>query len=157
MWTSMLAGVAVVWSYRPFSLVRAMIWRYRWTNALFVLLIAVSVGLGVGLIAQERGIRKGTARAAEKFDLVVTAPGSEVQMMLATVYLQPVDVPLIDGSNNSLVGFHIVNEDRLQALDGDALADLHGAGHLMPLFMAVASVAQFSELVARKNRRIAHG
>ena len=68
-----------------------------------------------------------------------------------------IDVPLIDGSNNSLVGFHIVNEDRLQALDGDALADLHGAGHLMPLFMAVASVAQFSELVARKNRRIAHG
>lgn len=94
---AILAGVAVVWSYRPFSLVRAMIWRYRWTNALFVLLIAVSVGLGVGLIAQERGIRKGTARAAEKFDLVVTAPGSEVQMMLATVYLQPVDVPLIDG------------------------------------------------------------
>lgn len=68
-----------------------------------------------------------------------------------------IDVPLIDGSNNSLVGFHIVNEDRLQALDGDALADLHGAGYLMPLFMAVASVAQFSELVARKNRRIAHG
>jgi hypothetical protein len=68
-----------------------------------------------------------------------------------------IDVPLIDGSNNSLVGFHIVNEDRLQTLDGDALADLHGAGHLMPLFMAVASVAQFSELVARKNRRIAHG
>ena len=68
-----------------------------------------------------------------------------------------IDVPLIDGSNKSLVGFHIVNEDRLQALDGDALADLHGAGHLMPLFMAVASVAQFSELVARKNRRIAHG
>ncbi len=68
-----------------------------------------------------------------------------------------IDVPLIDGSNNSLVGFHIVNEDRLQALDADALADLHGAGHLMPLFMAVASVAQFSELVARKNRRIAGG
>ena len=66
-------------------------------------------------------------------------------------------MPLIDGSNNSLVGFHIVNEDRLQALDADALADLHGAGHLMPLFMAVASVAQFSELVARKNRRIAGG
>ncbi|TFF20586.1 FtsX-like permease family protein [Jiella endophytica] len=92
-----LVGIVVVWSYRPFSLVSAMIWRYRWTNALFVVLIAISVGLGVGLIAQERGIRKGTARAAEKFDLVVTAPGSEVQMMLATVYLQPVDVPLLDG------------------------------------------------------------
>ena len=94
---ALVTGLVVVWSFRPFSLVWAMIWRYRWTNALFILLIAISVGLGVGLIAQERGIRQGTARAAEKFDLVVTAPGSEVQMMLATVYLQPVDVPLIDG------------------------------------------------------------
>lgn len=94
---AVITGLFVTRGYRPFALVGAMLWRYRWTNALFVALIAISVGIGVGLIAQERGLRKGTARAAEKFDLIVSAPGSEVQMLLAAVYLQPVDVPLIDG------------------------------------------------------------
>jgi SapC len=63
------------------------------------------------------------------------------------------EVPLQDGSRNSLVGFHIIDEDKLRALDGDALADLHGEGHLMPMFMALASLAQFSPLIARKNKR----
>tara|TARA_R110000787_G_scaffold276027_1_gene384830 strand:+ start:3422 stop:4144 length:723 start_codon:yes stop_codon:yes gene_type:complete len=67
------------------------------------------------------------------------------------------DVPLVDGTRNSLVGFHVIDEERLRALDAAALDDLHRAGHLMPLFMAVASVAQFNELVARKNRRVAGG
>lgn len=67
------------------------------------------------------------------------------------------DVPLVDGTHNSLIGFHIIDEERLRALDAAALDDLHRAGHLMPLFMAVASIAQFNELVARKNRRVAGG
>lgn len=103
---ALLVGLLVTRGYRPFGLVRAMMWRYRWTNALFVTLIAISVGIGVGLIAQERGLRKGTARAAEKFDLVVAAPGSEVQMLLASVYLQPVDVPLIDGPTYATIQDH---------------------------------------------------
>jgi putative ABC transport system permease protein len=101
-----LAGLAVLRGYRPYALVAAMLWRYRFTNALFVALIAVSVGIGVGLIAQERGLRKGTARAAEKFDLIVAAPGSEVQMLLAAVYLQPVDVPLVDGATYDVIARH---------------------------------------------------
>lgn len=103
---ALVTGFVVTRGYRPFGLVRAMLWRYRWTNALFVALIAISVGIGVGLIAQERGLRKGTARAAEKFDLVVAAPGSEVQMLLAAVYLQPVDVPLIDGETYAGIQDH---------------------------------------------------
>ncbi len=91
-------GVAVLAGYRPFALVRAMLWRFRWTNLLFVLLIAISVGIGVGLIAQERGLRQGTARAADPFDLIVSAPGSEITMLFAAVYLQPSDVPLLSGA-----------------------------------------------------------
>lgn len=64
------------------------------------------------------------------------------------------EVPLIDGSKHSLVGFLAVNEDKLRALDGAALGDLHGGGHLMPLFMALASASQFGGLVARRNARI---
>ncbi|WP_108658246.1 FtsX-like permease family protein [Acuticoccus kandeliae] len=95
---ALIIGLVVVAGYRPFGLVRAMLWRFRWTNLLFALLVASSVGIGVGLIAQERGLRQGTARAAEKFDLIVAAPGSEVTMLLAAVYLQPADVPLVDGA-----------------------------------------------------------
>ncbi|SHL57335.1 FtsX-like permease family protein [Roseibium suaedae] len=95
---AILTGLFVTAGYRPLALVRSLLWRYRWTNLMFVALIAVSVGLGVGLTAQERGLRQGTARAAEKFDLIVSAPGSEITMMFAAVYLQPSDVPLLDGA-----------------------------------------------------------
>lgn len=83
--------------FAPLPLLRAMLWRFRWANATFVLLIATSVGMGIGLLAQERGLRIGTAQAADKFDLVISAPGSELTMLLATVFLQPTDSPLLDG------------------------------------------------------------
>jgi hypothetical protein len=67
------------------------------------------------------------------------------------------EITLDDGSINRLVGFHAVDEARLRALDAAALGELHAAGHLMPLFMAVASVGKLSALVARKNRRIGNG
>lgn len=95
---ALVVGAGVIAGYRPFALVRALLWRFRWTNLLFVALIAVSIGIGVGLIAQERGLRQGTARAAEKFDLIVAAPGSELTMLFAAVYLQPSDVPLLSGA-----------------------------------------------------------
>jgi hypothetical protein len=67
------------------------------------------------------------------------------------------EVTLDDGSTNRLVGFHAIDEDRLRALDGDALGELHRGGHLMPLFMALASLGNLNALIARKNRRMAHG
>lgn len=67
------------------------------------------------------------------------------------------EVTLDDGSVHSLVGFHIIDEAKLRALDADALGALHTAGHLMPMFMALASLSQLSVLVARKNRRLGGG
>ncbi len=67
------------------------------------------------------------------------------------------DVTLDDGAKNRLVGFHVIDEDRLVALDDAAVADLHAGGHLMPIFMALASLGNIGALIARKNRRIAHG
>ena len=93
----LVVGLWLLRGFAPWPLVRAMLLRFRWTNALFVGLIAVSVAMGIGLIAQERGLRQGSARAADKFDLVVSAPGSEMTMLLASVFLQPSDVPLLDG------------------------------------------------------------
>lgn len=68
-----------------------------------------------------------------------------------------VELSLVDGSVNRLIGFHTINEDRLCALEPAALAELHGAGHLMPAFMALASLSNLDALIRRKNRRIADG
>lgn len=102
----MVIGTWLLRGFAPAPLVRAMLWRFRWANAIFVLLIAISVGMGIGLLAQERGLRLGSAQAADKFDLVVSAPGSDLGMMLATVFLQPTVTPLIDGETFAEVANH---------------------------------------------------
>ena len=67
------------------------------------------------------------------------------------------DVELRDGSKHRLVGYHLIDEEKLRALEPGAVAELHSAGYLMPIFMAVASLSNISSLVARKNRRHGHG
>lgn len=61
------------------------------------------------------------------------------------------DVELNDGSQNRLVGFYTINEDRLASLSGDAIAKLHQAGLLQPIYLAIASLSNFRALIDRKN------
>ena len=93
----LLLGHVLTRGYTPAPLIRAILWRYRFSNGMFVLLIAVAVGLGAALLVQERGLRTGTAEAADNFDMIIAAPGSEVSLMLAAVYLQPTNAGLLDG------------------------------------------------------------
>ncbi|KGB80605.1 hypothetical protein JT55_17980 [Rhodovulum sp. NI22] len=95
---ALIVGAATLRGYAPWPLTRAIIWRFRWSAAMFVMLIGISVGMGIGLLAQERGLRRGTAQAADKFDLIVAAPGSELTVMFAAVFLQPSDMPLLSGA-----------------------------------------------------------
>ncbi|MEI6642803.1 MAG: SapC family protein [Novosphingobium sp.] len=67
------------------------------------------------------------------------------------------EVTLDNGSVQSLVGFQTIHEDRLAALDGEALAALMSEGHLAQIYMVLASLAQFGGLVARKNRKVLLG
>jgi hypothetical protein len=67
------------------------------------------------------------------------------------------EVTLDDGATNRLVGFHVIDEDRLRALDAGETAELHAQGHLMPIFMALASLAQLNALIARKNAAVRGG
>lgn len=62
-----------------------------------VLLIACSTALGMGVRLEERALRLGSARAADSFDLVVGAAGSETQLVLSSVFLQPAPLPLVSG------------------------------------------------------------
>jgi putative ABC transport system permease protein len=81
---------------KPFLVVRATIARHRGTYLLFILLVAVATAIGVGITTQEAALRIGSARAADKFDLMVAAPGSETDVVLAAIYLRPGTVPLLD-------------------------------------------------------------
>ncbi|MFZ5676961.1 MAG: FtsX-like permease family protein [Pseudomonadota bacterium] len=69
-----------------------------WAASLvIVLLVALASALGVGITLQERALRLGSARAADKFDLVIGAAGSETQLVLSSVFLQPAPLPLLPG------------------------------------------------------------
>lgn len=67
------------------------------------------------------------------------------------------DIELRDGSKHRLVGYHLIDEEKLRALEPGAMAELHSAEYLMPIFMALASLANLSGLIERKNRKLGHG
>jgi putative ABC transport system permease protein len=72
--------------------------RRLWAGALVVvLLVALATALGATVTLQERALRLGSARAADKFDLVIGAAGSETQLVLSSVFLQPAPLPLLPG------------------------------------------------------------
>lgn len=62
------------------------------------------------------------------------------------------DVELRDGSKHRLVGYHLIDEAKLVALAPSEIGELHRQGHLMPMFMAMASLSNIAGLVERKNR-----
>ncbi|MEF3083469.1 SapC family protein [Luteimonas sp. SMYT11W] len=82
-----------------------------------------------------------------------------VAALLQHQLLEPfvLDIRLDDGSDNRLSGYYAIDEDRLRQLDGDAFASLGRAGHLEPIYMMLASVARFRDLIDRVNRAGAAG
>lgn len=81
----------------PFPLLLADLKRQTAGLLAITVLIAVSVALGVSVSSTARAVRQGSADAARSFDLVIGAPGSQTQLILTSVYLQPAALPLIDG------------------------------------------------------------
>lgn len=80
----------------PFPIAWAALRRNRFTALLFIAIVALSVALGIAISAQERALRVGSARAADKFDLIVAAPGSHNDVLFSVVYLDPTAVELLD-------------------------------------------------------------
>ncbi|MET3614854.1 putative ABC transport system permease protein [Rhizobium aquaticum] len=71
--------------------------RFRLGAFFIAAIVALAVALGVAVTLQERAMRLGSARAAEKFDLIIGAAGSETQLVLSSVFLQPSALPLMPG------------------------------------------------------------
>ncbi len=63
-------------------------------------------------------------------------------------------IPLKDNSNNKLVGFYTINEEKLHDLDGSVLADLNANGYLQPIYMALASYSCVTGLIEKKNHKL---
>ena len=63
------------------------------------------------------------------------------------------DVTLDNGASHRMVGYHLVHEERVRNLEPGVLAELHAAGHLEPIYMALASIGNLAKLVRRKSRR----
>lgn len=62
------------------------------------------------------------------------------------------DIELDDGAQQRLAGFYTVHEERLAKLSSDAVAALHRDGHLAAIYMAVASLSRFRDLIERVRR-----
>ena len=64
------------------------------------------------------------------------------------------DVAMPDGAQHRLVGYHLVNEDKLARLEAGALAELHREGHLLPAYAALTSLGNLAKLARRKAERM---
>ncbi|MGM9484759.1 SapC family protein [Roseateles sp. NT4] len=78
-----------------------------------------------------------------------------VQALMDHELLEPftLDVERPDGTHGQLAGFYIVHEERLAALDAGTLGLLHQADYLLPLYMAIASLSNFTPLIKRHLAR----
>ena len=83
--------------FNPLPIVVADYRRNKLLVVTTLALIAIAMAIGVAVIAQERALRQGSARAADDFDLLIGAPGSPTQLVLTSVYLRLQSIPLLDG------------------------------------------------------------
>lgn len=67
------------------------------------------------------------------------------------------DIPGPDGTTARLAGYHMIDENKLRQLDGAAIADLHAADHLVPIFMAMASLSNLAKLAECRAKRSSDG
>lgn len=81
-----------------------------WLGALMIiLLIMTASSLSTSINLSERALREGSARAADRFDLIIGSAGSDTQLVLSSVFLQKNLLPLLSGKyladlqNNPLV------------------------------------------------------
>jgi hypothetical protein len=64
-----------------------------------------------------------------------------------------IDIETPGGEQGRLTGLFTIHEERLAALPGPALEALAREGHLLPIYMQMASLAQLPVLLERASRR----
>ncbi len=64
------------------------------------------------------------------------------------------EITLKNGSRNNLAGLYTINEEKLNALDGNVVAGFHTKGYLEFIYMVLASHANVMSLIARLEARL---
>jgi putative ABC transport system permease protein len=103
----------------PWPLIRAALLRYRFSALAFVLLVAAGVALAVAILSQERALRAGSARAADRFTLIVAPPGSRTDALFTAVFLRPGSSQLLNADLTS----KLLNEPRAKFVSPLAFGD----------------------------------
>ncbi|MDR3435965.1 ABC transporter permease [Telmatospirillum sp.] len=107
----------------PWPIILADLRSLRWIAWAVPLVVAIAVAIGIAVSAQDQALRTASARAADDFDLVIGAPGSQTQLVLTTVYLQPDAIGLADGALLN----RLANDKRVAAAAPIAFGDVvHG-------------------------------
>jgi hypothetical protein len=78
-----------------------------------------------------------------------------IEALMRHQLLEPfvLDIEMPGGEQCRLTGLFTINEERLAALPGAALEALAREGHLLPIYMQIASLAQLPMLLERASRR----
>ncbi len=119
----------------------------------------VSTSAGERLFAQHGGTTDFLERMSNLLGVLhegMTSVPAFVDALLRHELLESfvLDVGGADGDQARLAGFYTINEERLAALDAAALDALHRQGFLQPVYMAIASLAQFRALIERSRRTV---
>ncbi len=59
-----------------------------------------------------------------------------------------------NGEQRQIRGLYTINQERLRALDGNTVIEMHQCGYLEPAYMMLASLGQIQKLIDRKNSRL---
>ena len=149
--------------YIPLAIERGPFMIGRGDNELMVHLDADSPRMGQGEGAPVFLPHGGASEYLDRINSVLLTIHQGVQALPAFIAALArhglvesfvMDVEAADGSQNRLAGFFTVDEARLAALDGAALAELNAAGYLSAIFMMVASLSHMRDLIERYNRRL---
>jgi hypothetical protein len=62
------------------------------------------------------------------------------------------DIEFRDGAQHRFAGFYAVQEEKLTKLPAEALAKLHERGFLQSIYMVIASLAHFRDLIERASK-----
>lgn len=79
-----------------------------------------------------------------------------VEALLAADLIEStvINIELVDGSKLSLDSLYAIHEEKLAALTGDQLSQLHGQGFLQLAHFMLASISNLSTLIDKKNNSI---
>ena len=81
-----------------------------------------------------------------------------VDALLAQELLEVValEITLKNGERHNLAGLYTINEDKLAALPGGAVTELHGKGFMECIYMVLASHANVVKLIARVEKKLSN-